>query len=207
MNRKGMWLVAALACALAAPLQTLTASSGLPVGSTVTSLDLCPGGPGGVSYPGPVAPAGCQGNSTGASTVTVCRDANVHTFVASEVMVDGKRPALAPLAGTVNVNVQSPTYGNAANVDTNGDGTALLSMGGLEPGTYEVTASLWTGTRTDSLGNLVTYPASKTTVGLVVSEQPCDGSAPVTTTAKKGCGVGDANHQHSPRSGKPCPTK
>src|ERR671914_433542 len=101
MNRKGMWLVAALACALAAPLQTLTAASSVPVGSTVTSMDLCPGGPGAVTYPGAAVPAGCQGGSSGTTSVTVCRDAIVHAFVNTRIMLDGKRPALAPLAGTV----------------------------------------------------------------------------------------------------------
>src|SRR5918992_4142352 len=105
MNRKGMWLAVALACALAAPVQTLTATSSVPVGSTVTSLDLCPSGPGGTTFPGATAPAGCEGSSTSATTVTVCRDANVHAFVESEIMLDGKRPALAPLEGTVAVHV------------------------------------------------------------------------------------------------------
>jgi hypothetical protein len=206
MNRKGMWLAAAVACALAAPLQTLSASSGVPVGSTVTAVDLCPDGPSGTTYPGPAAPSGCSGDSTGATTVTLCRDANVHAFVKAQVMVDGKRPSLAPVQGTVAVNVESATYGNRKNVDTSAEGTGLLEMGSLAPGTYDVTASLWTGTRIDSLGNTVTYPASKTTVALVVSDSPC--GAPVSTTASKnGCGVGDANHTHDLKNGKACPTK
>jgi hypothetical protein len=107
----------------------------------------------------------------------------------------------------VAVHVQSTAYGDTKNVDTLADGTALLEMGQLPPGSYDVSASLWTGTRTDAAGNLVTFPSSKTTMSLVVSESPCDGSAPATTTGKKGCGVGDANHQHNPKSGKTCPTK
>jgi hypothetical protein len=206
MNRKGMWLVTALACALAAPLQALTAASSVPVGSTVTSVDLCPGGPGGVTYPGATTPAGCQGDSTGARTVTVCRDANVHAFAGAEIMVDGKHPTLVPLAGTVAVQVQSGTYGNTVNVDTDGNGTGLLELGALPPGNYDVTASLWTGTRTNAEGQLVSYPSSKTTLGLVVTETPCGETVP-TGPSKKGCGVGDANHQHAPKSGRTCPTK
>ena len=207
MNRKGMWLVAALACALAAPVSTLSAtSSSVPVGSTVTAIDLCPDGPGGVTYPGATAPAGCNGDSGGMTTMTVCRDANVHAFVRNELMVDGKRPALVPLAGTVAVNVQSPTYGNTQNVFTDDAGTALAQLGPLPTGTYDVSASLWTGTRTNAEGQVVSYPSSKTTMQLVVSEAPC-GEALSTGPGKRGCGAGDANHQHNPKSGKTCSTK
>jgi hypothetical protein len=209
MNRKGLWLAAALACALAAPLQTLTAASSVPVGSTVTSLDLCPDGPGGVSYPGSVPPFGCQGDSSGTTSVTMCPGSNLHAFVRTQVMVDGKRPALQPLAGTVAVHVHNSAYGSQNNVSTSPEhGTALSELGNLPPGTYDVRASLWTGIRTASDGTATTYPASQTTVSLTVSETPCT-NAPATDggKVKKGCGVGDANHQHDPKSGKTCPTK
>jgi hypothetical protein len=206
MNRKAMWLTAAVACALAAPMQTLTATSGVPVGSTVTALDLCPSGPDGVSYPGATAPAGCQGNSTGTTTVTICPGGDVHAFVKSQIMVDGKRPSLQPLEGTVAVHFQSATYGSQNNVATSAaDGSALLDAGELPAGSYEVRASLWSGSRTAADGAFSTYPSSSATVTLVVPEAPC--TQPLTTSGKNGCGVGDANHQHNPKSGKPCPTK
>jgi hypothetical protein len=206
MNRKGMWLVAALACALAAPLQTLTAATSVPVGSTVTSVDLCSGGPGGTSYPGSVPPSGCVGDSSGATSVTMCAGDNVHAFVATKVMVDGKRPSLQPVAGTVAVHVQNATYGSQKNVPTSEEhGTALSELGSLPPGSYDVKASLWSGVRTASDGTASSYPASQTTMTLVVSEAPC--TAPTGTKTKNGCGVGDANHAHNPKSGKACPTK
>lgn len=207
MNRKGMWLAAAVACALAAPIQTLTATSSVPVGSTVTSLDLCPGGPGGVSYPGSVPPFGCQGDSSGVKTVTLCAGDNVHAFVRTQVMVEGKRPSLEAIAGTVAVHVQNAAYGSQNNVSTSAaDGTALSEVGTLSPGTYDVKASLWTGMRTLPDGTVTSYPASSSTVTLVVNEAPCTGT-PVTGNAKRGCGHGDANHAHDPRNGKACPTK
>jgi hypothetical protein len=206
MNRKGMWLAVAVMCALVAPIRTLTATSNVPVGSTVTALDLCQSGPGGLTYPGSTAPAGCEGDSTGATTVTFCRDANVHAFVGSQIMVDGRRPALVPVEGVVAVRLESPTYGNTHNVATNSAGTGLQELGVLPVGTYDVTASLWTGTRTTAEGALESYPSSKTMLSLVVSESPCGGAVP-TAPGKKGCGGGDANHVHNPKSGKTCPTK
>jgi hypothetical protein len=209
MNRKGMWLVAALACALAAPIQTLSAtSSSVPAGSTVTSVDLCPNGPGGVTYPGATPPFGCQGDSSGATSVTLCAGDDVHAFVRTQVMVDGKRPSLQPLAGTVAVHVHNAAYGSQNNVSTSAaDGTALAQLGALSPGTYDVKASLWTGMRTAADGTVTSYPASNSTVKLVVSEAPCTGTPVTGGNAKRGCGVGDANHQHDPRTGKACPTK
>jgi hypothetical protein len=202
-----MWLTAAVACALAAPLQTLTATSGVPAGSTVTSLDLCPDGPSGVSYPGATAPAGCQGNSTGATTVTLCPGSNVHAFVKSQIMSDGKRPTLMPLEGTVAVHFQSGTFGSQNNVATSAEhGSGLLEVGDLPPGSYDVRASLWTGTRVAADGSYATYPSSSTTMTLVVPEGSCT-NVQTVGSAKNGCGNGDANHQHNPKNGKGCPTK
>lgn len=209
MNRKAMWLTAAVVCALAAPLQALTATSGVPVGSTVTALDLCAGGPGGTSYPGATAPAGCQGDSGGTTTVTVCPGSKVHAFVKTQIMVDGRRPALQPLEGMVALHVQSGTYGSQHNVSTSADhGSALREVDELPAGTYEVRASLWTGSRAAADGTYSTYPSSSTTLTLVVPESPCAGTQTTTgVKTKSGCGVGDANHQHNPKSGKTCPTK
>ena len=204
MSRKGIWLVAALACALAAPVQTITATSNGTVGSTSTSLVLCADGPGVVSYPGATAPSGCLGDST----VTLCPGNNVHAFVKSQLMVDGKRPTLQPLAGVVAVHLSGPTYGSTLNVSTSAtDGSALLEIGNVPPGTYEAKASLWTGERTAADGSLMSYPASSTTMTLVVPEAPCTAPTSASVGGKNGCGAGDANHVHNPKSGKTCPTK
>ena len=209
MNKKAMWLVAALACALAAPVQTLTATTGVAAGDTVTSIDLCPGGPGGVSYPGATAPAGCQGNSTGTLTVTMCPGTKLHAFTKTQIMVDGKRPSLQPVEGTVAVHVHNATYGAQKNVSTSAAaGTALSEVGELPAGTYNVKASLWSGSRTASDGSVSAYPSSSTTLTLVVPESPCTNTQTTTRgSSKSGCGLGDANHQHDPKSGKTCPTK
>jgi hypothetical protein len=211
MTRRGLMGAAALACALAVPVPAGAATS-LPVGSTQTTMALCPGGPPGTSNPGSSAPSGCQGGS--GATATLCKDADVHAFVQTQRMMDGKRPALAPLGGTVLIRLESGDFGTSQNADTFADtGTALAQIGAVPPGTYSASASLRSGETMNADGTMATYPASTTSMTLVVTDSPCGtdgGSTPTTTKspgAKAGCGVGDKNHVHDPGDGKTCPTK
>lgn len=203
MRGMGLLVAGALACAVvASPAGAATAAAG----STTTTLALCPSGPAGVTYPGATAPAGCQGGS--GATLTVCKDADVHAFVGAEVMLGGKRPAFSPLAGVVAVHVENPSFGFNQNVETAPDyGTALMEMGAIPPGSYTATATLWSGSTTNVDGTALNYASSSATMTLVVTDSPCDGSSatPTTTSAKKGCGVGDAKHEHDPGPGKTCP--
>ena len=210
MSRKGLLAAAGLACALAVPTPAGAATGALPVGTTQTRLALCPSGAPGITNPGGTAPSGCvEGGAA-----TLCKDADVHAFVRTERMMDGKRPALAPVAGTVLVRLQSPNYGTNQNADTSADyGTVLAQVGALPPGSYEATATLWGGTATNPDGTTATYPGSTTSMTLVITDSPCSGSgatstpAPSSNTTKAGCGLGDANHDHEAKAGKACPTK
>ena len=198
-----------LAFALAAPLQ-IGAATSTPVGSTQTTMALCPNGPDGATNPGAAAPAGCVSGSSSTASITVCKDADVHAFVRSEIMMGGKRPAFAPLAGMVKVHLENDAYGYTENVQTFADsGAALLDMGSVPPGSYKASATLWAGSTTNPDGTTMNYPSSSTSMSLTVTDSPCGGE---TTTAssgpmKKGCGLGDDNHAHDPGDGKTCPTK
>ena len=212
MTRRGLMGAAALACVLAVPTPAGAATTGtIPVGATQTTLALCPGGPAGTTNPGTGAPAGCQGGS--GTTATLCKNADVHAFVQTQRMMDGKRPALAPMAGTVLVRLQSDSFGTNQNVDTFADtGAALAQIGSVPPGTYEASASLRPGSTVNADGTMSEYPASSTTMTLVVTDSPCDGGSEQTTSvktgaSKAGCGLGDKNHDHDPGPGKTCPTK
>jgi hypothetical protein len=208
MRRGGLAIAGLVATALAMPL-TAEAATTLPVGATQTTVGFCEQGPAGVTNPGATAPVGCVGTSSGAITATMCKDADVHAFVRTEIMMGGKRPALAPLSGMVAVHVQNPDFGFSQNVTTYSDsGTALVQIGPMPPGTYEATASLWTGVATLSDGTVATYPASSSSMTLVVSESPCSGApAPTSSSGKPGCGLGDTKHERAPDPDKKCPTK
>lgn len=207
MRRKGLFVVAVMACALVAPLPAHAAGTTAPAGSTRTTLALCPAGPAGISDPGSSAPSGC-GSTTAGGTTTLCKDADVHAFVATEVMGGAKRATYLPLAGSVAVHLQSPTYGFNQNVDTFPTyGSALLQIGSLPPGTYAATATLWSGQMTNPDGTTTVYTSSTTSMNLVVSSSPCGGTTAPTGDAKKGCGLGDSNHEHEATAGKGCPTK
>jgi hypothetical protein len=142
--------------------------------------------------------------------VTLCQGTDVHAFVQTQRMMDGKRPALAPLAGTVMVHLQSATFGVNQNVDTFANsGAALMEIGVVPPGSYDATATLWGGTTVNPDGTSSSYPASAMSMKLTITDSPCGGTAPLSTSTKtkSGCGVGDANHEHAPDPGKTCPTK
>jgi hypothetical protein len=140
----------------------------------------------------------------------MCKDADVHAFVQTQQMMDGKRPALAPLAGTVMVHLQSATFGSNLNVDTfAGSGAALAQVGSLPPGAYDATATLWAGTTVNPDGTSSSYPSSSMSMKLTVSDQPCGGTTPTSTgngSGKNGCGLGDTKHERTPEPGK-CPAK